>query len=135
MPQIIITAGDTLNDIADYVGSSVAELMRLNPQIKNANLIQVNSILNLPDTDVARKYAAGRYVALKAKSTMNTSGNWGAWRDPGISTPQLPAIPNTPTEIVVAGGGTTSRSIFSNPWVLGGIAVVIIALLMNKKGR
>lgn len=134
MNQIIVSAGDTLGDIAEYVNSSVSELMRLNPQIKNANLIQVNSILTLPNTDVARKFAAARYVAQKAKSDLNTNGNWGAWPNP--SPAQLPVqIAPQPTDIIVAGGAVKPPSIFSNPWVIGAIGVVLIALLMGNKGR
>lgn len=43
-----IKSGDSLSKIAAANGTSVSELMRLNPQIKNANLIIAGQNLNLP---------------------------------------------------------------------------------------
>lgn len=43
-----IQRGDTLSAIAKRNGTDVATLMKLNPNIKNANLIQAGASLNLP---------------------------------------------------------------------------------------
>lgn len=45
-----IKSGDTLGDIAYKNKTTVAELMRLNPNIKKANLIYAGQNLNLPTT-------------------------------------------------------------------------------------
>jgi len=43
-----IVKGDTLSEIAQAKGTSVAELMKINPQITNPNLIYAGKKLNLP---------------------------------------------------------------------------------------
>lgn len=43
-----VKAGDTLSEIALAVGCSLAELLKLNPQIKNADLIRIGERLRLP---------------------------------------------------------------------------------------
>ena len=44
----IVQKGDTLKKIADRYGTTWQTLMKLNPQIKNANLIYVGQIITLP---------------------------------------------------------------------------------------
>lgn len=44
----IVQPGDTLRQIAWLYGTTVDELMRLNPQIANANLIYPGQVINLP---------------------------------------------------------------------------------------
>lgn len=44
----IIKSGDTLSQIAQRQGTSVAELLKVNPQIKNPNLIYAGANLTLP---------------------------------------------------------------------------------------
>lgn len=43
-----VQKGDTLRKIAEKQGSTWQELLKINPQIKNANLIYVGQIINLP---------------------------------------------------------------------------------------
>ena len=47
-PQYKVQQGNTLSGIAKNYGTTVNELLRLNPNITNANLIQVGSNLNVP---------------------------------------------------------------------------------------
>lgn len=46
--SITIARGDTLSGLARKYHTTVAELMRLNPQIKNPNLIYAGNKLNVP---------------------------------------------------------------------------------------
>lgn len=48
MSTYTIKSGDTLSGIANKYGTSVSELMSLNPYITNANLIYAGKTLNLP---------------------------------------------------------------------------------------
>ena len=48
MPNYKIKKGDTLSAIAKKEGTTVSELMKLNPQIKDKNLIYAGAGLNLP---------------------------------------------------------------------------------------
>ena len=43
-----VQKGDTLRKIAEKYGSTWQEILKINPQIKNANLIYVGQIINLP---------------------------------------------------------------------------------------
>ena len=43
-----VQKGDTLRKIAEKHGSTWQEILKINPQIKNANLIYVGQIINLP---------------------------------------------------------------------------------------
>jgi len=52
-----IRSGETLSSIASEAGVSIRELMRLNPQIKNPNLIKSGEELSVPSN------AAGRTIA------------------------------------------------------------------------
>ena len=42
-----IVAGDTLGDIANKYGTTVARLMALNPHIKNANVIYAGDFIRI----------------------------------------------------------------------------------------
>ena len=46
----IVVRGDTLRKIADRYDTSVAEILKINPQIKNANLIYPGDKINIPAT-------------------------------------------------------------------------------------
>jgi LysM repeat protein len=48
--EYTVQQGDTLSDIAKRYGTTVDELMVLNPQISNANLIYVGDKLNIPSS-------------------------------------------------------------------------------------
>lgn len=45
-----VKAGDNLSKVAKRYGISLAQLLKANPQIKNADKIQVGQLINLPDT-------------------------------------------------------------------------------------
>lgn len=44
----VVQPGDTLGKIAARIGSSVGEILAVNPQIWNPNLIYVGQVINLP---------------------------------------------------------------------------------------
>lgn len=44
----VVQYGDTLGKIAARIGSSVADILAVNPQIWNPNLIYVGQVINLP---------------------------------------------------------------------------------------
>lgn len=48
--QLTIPQGATLSGIAQQKGTTVRELMRLNPQIQDPNIIKAGAFLNLPET-------------------------------------------------------------------------------------
>ena len=52
MPIITIKQGDTLSKLATANGTTVAELMKANPNITNPNLIYAGKTLNVPTTGV-----------------------------------------------------------------------------------
>lgn len=62
-----IKKGDTLSEIARAHGTTVAELMKANPQIKNANLIYAGAKLNLPGGKKAAKKAPAKKAAATKK--------------------------------------------------------------------
>ncbi|HOZ54087.1 MAG TPA: LysM peptidoglycan-binding domain-containing protein [Bacilli bacterium] len=45
---VIIKIGDTLSSIADYYGTTVEAILKLNPQIKNPNIIHVGQSIYVP---------------------------------------------------------------------------------------
>jgi len=63
-----IKSGDTLSQIAKAQGTTVAELMRLNPQITNPNLIYAGKSLVLPGATTGTGIGAGT-VATKTGTT------------------------------------------------------------------
>ena len=48
----VVQRGDTLNKIAARIGSSLSNLLAVNPQIWNPNLIYVGQVINLPANPV-----------------------------------------------------------------------------------
>lgn len=48
-----IKNGDTLGKIAAHYGTTVQAIMRINPSIKNPDIIQVNSVIHVPGTGEA----------------------------------------------------------------------------------
>jgi murein DD-endopeptidase MepM/ murein hydrolase activator NlpD len=46
----VVKAGDTLSKIATRNGTTLAELLKANPQIKNPNKIKVGDVVSVPDT-------------------------------------------------------------------------------------
>ena len=81
--SMTIERGDTLSTIARQNGVTVAELMRLNPQIKDPNKIFVGATLNLPPfTGSAAAPATEVEPKRPAQSAPNNSQ---ASQEPGIS--------------------------------------------------
>ena len=50
--RYVVKAGDTLSKIATRNGITLAQLLQLNPSIKNPNQIKVGDKINLPDTSI-----------------------------------------------------------------------------------
>jgi LysM repeat protein len=44
----VVQYGDTLRKIANRIGSTVSDILAVNPQIQNPNLIYVGQVINLP---------------------------------------------------------------------------------------
>jgi hypothetical protein len=44
-----IAEGDTLSELASYYGTTVREIVRLNPNIKNPNMIRAGETIDIPD--------------------------------------------------------------------------------------
>ena len=65
MAQITIQKGQTLSGIAKQHGTTVQDLLKVNPSIKNPNLIYAGSNLNLPGTPASPVVAPGRAVRPK----------------------------------------------------------------------
>lgn len=65
--EYIVKPGDSLSLIAAAKGTNVATLMRLNPEIKDANQIHTGSVLTVPDTAVARGNCSLGSIAQKSE--------------------------------------------------------------------
>lgn len=126
--RIRILRGDTFNAFAEMVGVAPYTLQLLNRQVTNPANIKIGQFLQVPDNENTRRIAAARSVGWEAMHTQipNTKGEWGAW-------PKTPSVPDSGDTEAKAPAATPA--IFSNPWVLGGIGAVLIAILMGKKGR
>ena len=57
--QTTVQSGDTLSSIAAKEGTTVAELLKANPQITNPNLIQAGATLNLPGAGGLSRFGGG----------------------------------------------------------------------------
>lgn len=65
MAQITIQKGQTLSGIAKQHGTTVQDLLKVNPSIKNPNLIYAGSSLNLPGTPASPVVAPGASGSLQ----------------------------------------------------------------------
>lgn len=126
-----LAKGDTLGQLAYYLDMTVAQIMALNPAITNPNVVYAGQTIFLPDNTVVRKFLAARNLA----TTYQIPPRNDITSLPSLNLPAIPAPPPGTMDIAVSGGGLKTGDLFSNPWVLGGIAVIVIALLMGKKGK
>jgi molybdopterin converting factor small subunit len=85
-----IQSGDTLSGIAKKQGTTVADLMKANPTIKDPNLIYAGASLNLPTTSVASKY-------IQDPNNPNASIPNPDYKAPVVSPTPTPISPVTPT--------------------------------------
>ena len=69
-----VKAGDNLSKVAKRYGISLAQLLKANPQIKNADRIQVGQLINLPDisTDTTQPLPANVVPAVQPTSKTTT---------------------------------------------------------------
>ncbi len=105
-----VVGGDTLGKIAKAKNTTVAELMRLNPQIKDANVISIGWELTLPDEEEETKAATDkektdytddaktRFTGLPGKPEIWKKGNtwYAVYFIPGTE-PPVPIIYQIPT--------------------------------------
>ncbi len=72
-PQYVVQKGDNLSEIAKKLGySDPRELARVNG-LKNANLLQVGQVLNLPGSEGGKQEAATTAIAAKGSRGRNNS--------------------------------------------------------------
>src|ERR1700741_3481921 len=77
VPQMnyVVKAGDTLSKIATRNGMTLAQLLQLNPSIKNPNKISVGDKINLPDTSTENtKPLPSNVVPAKPANTTAAAG-------------------------------------------------------------
>jgi len=76
----VVKAGDTLSKIATRNGITLAQLLQLNPSIKNPNKISVGDKINLPDTSTDNtKPLPSNFVPAKPdKTAAGAAGALGA---------------------------------------------------------
>ena len=71
----VVKAGDTLSKIATRNGITLAQLLQLNPSIKNPNKISVGDKINLPDTSTENtKPLPSNVVPAKPANTTAAAG-------------------------------------------------------------
>ncbi len=68
-----IKSGDTLSGIAKKYNTSVNSLMKLNPYIKNANLIYAGKSINLPTSSSSKSSKASTQAKTTTTSSKNTT--------------------------------------------------------------
>lgn len=68
MPNYSVKSGDNLSKIASQYGTSVQELVRLNPAITNPNLVNVGQMINLP-------YGQTPKANIPLQNTLSPTGN------------------------------------------------------------
>src|SRR5215510_9945554 len=69
----VVKAGDTLSKIATRNGITLAQLLQLNPSIKNPNKISVGDKINLPDTSTENTKPLPSIVAPTKPATTATA--------------------------------------------------------------
>ena len=77
----VVKSGDTLSKIATRNGTTLADLLKANPQIKNPNKIKVGDVVSVPDTSIqntkplpAKVVAAATPVATVATGAAGALG-------------------------------------------------------------
>jgi len=101
MPQTYtIQSGETLSGIAAKLKTSVSELMKLNPQIKDPNLIYAGATLNIPTitpiTPTATSFYAGQIGTWMLPENPNV-GYSGVWKEGYV-----PYVAQTTTPIITS---------------------------------
>ena len=89
--KYIVVKGDTFSGIAHRYGITTAELARLNPQVKNINLIYVGQALNVPKKGEPKETI---YTVKKGDTLSGIANMYGvSWRDiasdNGLENPNL----------------------------------------------
>lgn len=135
MAVVIVLKGDTLTKIAKVAGTNLSTILRLNPKIKNPNLIRVGQAVNVPDTNDGKALAVSRsaiYDAATKDKLNDNAGHWGAY-------PVAKGLPNEgemANDAAANASTTPSTGLLSNPFVLAGLGILGVALLSGaKRGR
>ena len=105
-----INAGDTLSGIAQRYHTSVSELMKSNPQIKDANLIYTGHSLNIPgskDEFVGSRSGPSRQGG--SSSSPSTSGTQGSAPTGGYPPGQVGDWIKQATQILAQNGVDASK--------------------------
>lgn len=134
MAVIIVLKGDTLTKIANIVNSNLSTLLRLNPKIKNPNLIYVGQTVNVPDNNNGKALAVSRGAiydnALKPVLN-NNNGEWGVYpRAKG-----LPHAGEMANDAAANSSTNPTSGLLKSPFLLAGLGVLVLALLSNKRSR
>jgi hypothetical protein len=80
-----IQSGDTLSALAKRYNTSVGDLMKANPQIKNADLIYAGKTLNIPGAKDTFEPGTSGKPGSSASGSSGTSGSSGAQQTPGVN--------------------------------------------------
>lgn len=70
-----VKAGDSLGKIAKKYSTTVEELKKINPQIKNINLIKIGEVVNVPDLDKDKCFEA--FVEVESGGNDSAIGDGG----------------------------------------------------------
>ncbi len=91
MGSIDIRWGDTLSSLASRFGTTISQLMNLNPQIQNANLIDAGTALSVPG-DGAISGSQGQSASLSLPDEP-VSGNVQDWVQQAIQVLEASGVP------------------------------------------
>lgn len=78
--QYVVRPGDRLGDIAQYYDTTVAELLRANPQITDPNLIYPGQILELPGTEDTGAGTTSTLWGIPGGRIVPATGCFHCWR-------------------------------------------------------
>jgi len=128
MATYTIKSGETLSGIAKQYGTSTSELMKLNPQIKDPNLIYAGASLNLPTAPTAPAAPAPtpeqlkpfeeQIKAIQAKVPAIQTGVEELTKA-GVSLPEIPYDQTKPDDKAVSGilAGAGAVSDWTTYWI------------------
>lgn len=74
----VVKSGDTLSKIATRNGTTLADLLKANPQITNPNKIKVGDVVSVPDTSIQNTKPLPKVVAAAAPVVTAATGAAGA---------------------------------------------------------
>ena len=93
MGSIDIRWGSTLSGLASQMGTSVGELLNLNPQITNPNLIIAGTALTVPGDSNGMAGVAGGQASSMPLPDVPVSGNVSQWVQQAMAILEQNGIP------------------------------------------